>query len=593
MKFWKFLGGLMVFVGFLTALTGILATAAPMIDNDQVRRILESFTYQSQDQLLNTVNGVLLFCLNHQYLLFGAGAGAVLLGGLLKTAADKAMRRADGGVRESVVPASGSRRRREPAPTAQAEPPRNNQAEPRANAELSPYAAAQYAKALERGGADGDETGIAAKYRPRSIIDTPSQAAAQSEAMPACPACGTQNPASACFCDHCGARLTGAATAARSGAAAMEQSQGIGGSTRAGIPSAEPRTAAMGAPLARDAGYAQPAAYAQPAPIAQATSQLVGRAALSRGDAPAGDEPNDAATMRGITAQTWPEPLSYAEPPAASTRFTEPPSAPARYGATMSDAQANTAAYRAQAGPMPVAQAANAQLAHDPAWGRDAAPLEPTAIPGDYPLPYAAKTPTHMPATQPPYAAAIGDATLPTAAAPTAGYSPPVQRAAVGQSAYAPLAWDGVALPPSGVSPITPRAEAYPAQTGIAANANAASRPASLADYAPAPWPAQAAALSGREALAEALAALQRQSASPERHAAMLPDAPAQAEPQYGIQQAAGMGESSGRTYAPAQPEAPYPAAVAEPALYSATQAPANAPTKPRIVSTMGKKSTR
>ncbi len=246
MKFWKALGGVLVFLGCLTALTGILATVAPMIDNDQVRRIIESFSVRTLDPVLNGINTAILFCLRSHTLLFAIGAGALLLGGLMRAAA------------AGKVPASethtGSMRQAESAPIAKApaRPARAaapapattpaSAAAPKREQSLSPYTAAAYGKALT-GGAASD---IAAKYMPRSIIDTPiidskaanvaalaaagdAPKASSPESSPSdatyatpapqektdwksietiyCAVCGAGNPWQAAFCDQCGNRL--------------------------------------------------------------------------------------------------------------------------------------------------------------------------------------------------------------------------------------------------------------------------------------------------------------------------------------------------------------------------------------------------
>ncbi len=91
MKFLKALGGVLCFLGGLAALLGIAATAAPMIENAQVSRVIDSFSVPSQDAWRGLLNAAALFCLNRNYLLFGAGIGVLLIGGLMKTGAGKAL----------------------------------------------------------------------------------------------------------------------------------------------------------------------------------------------------------------------------------------------------------------------------------------------------------------------------------------------------------------------------------------------------------------------------------------------------------------------------------------------------------------------
>lgn len=227
MRFWKGLGGLLVFLGCLAALMGILATVAPMIDNDQVRRIIESFSIPSHDPILSGVNAAILFCMRNNYLLFAVGAAAMLAGGLTRAAVSGALPKDedDLSTREPV-------RERRPVAVPVTEPAHTRPTFPKRDQALSPYTAAAYGKALSGGQSD-----IAAKYMPRSIITTPEVDAA-SPARPAaqpsraaapeayakpearvepdwklgetvrCRACGANNPWQAAFCDQCGRRLT-------------------------------------------------------------------------------------------------------------------------------------------------------------------------------------------------------------------------------------------------------------------------------------------------------------------------------------------------------------------------------------------------
>lgn len=240
MRFWKAFGGFLCFIGCLAALAGILATALPMIDNDQIRRIIQSFSVKSQDAMLNAVNGAILVCLRYNYWLFGGGAALLLIGGLIKTVAGKALYNAYHSEQESTAPVN--KRVNVSTPT-QPKAPVKTAAEPpftsRTNAGISPYTAAQYGKALTSTGAQASD--IAKKYLPRSIIPTEDEpdelfarpattlngtdtaqapaTAAMSVALPItagnvertdvilCPACGAENPANLSFCGQCGSKL--------------------------------------------------------------------------------------------------------------------------------------------------------------------------------------------------------------------------------------------------------------------------------------------------------------------------------------------------------------------------------------------------
>ncbi len=88
MKFVRFLGALLCVIGCIIALAGILATALPLINNEQVNSIISSFSVTSENPLMNLVNKAGLLCINYHYYVFGGGVLMLLFGGLIHTAAD-------------------------------------------------------------------------------------------------------------------------------------------------------------------------------------------------------------------------------------------------------------------------------------------------------------------------------------------------------------------------------------------------------------------------------------------------------------------------------------------------------------------------
>ena len=256
MKFWKFLGGLMVFLGCLAALAGILATAVPLIDNEQLRRIVESFSAPTQDALIGTVNRVILFCLANHYLLFGVGAAVLLAGGLMKTAASKGLHRT------AQQTEAGRNATLATHPTASAKPAAFSQAQTALSgnsqphtASVSPYITAEYAAPQLTEQPQGKPAAIGEKYLPRSIVEMPADPptpkpaytpdlltqrdsiarktaelygdgslfATQTATQPPkkstrddepiiCKACGASNTSRSAFCDQCGSRLPADAT---------------------------------------------------------------------------------------------------------------------------------------------------------------------------------------------------------------------------------------------------------------------------------------------------------------------------------------------------------------------------------------------
>ncbi|MCE5342177.1 MAG: hypothetical protein LLF96_01125 [Eubacteriales bacterium] len=91
MRFLRVFGRLLCFIGGLVALMGVLATAVPMIENERVQSIVASFSAQGDSALLNGVNGVIQYCLDHNYFVFIVGMVMLLLGGILKSVAEKAL----------------------------------------------------------------------------------------------------------------------------------------------------------------------------------------------------------------------------------------------------------------------------------------------------------------------------------------------------------------------------------------------------------------------------------------------------------------------------------------------------------------------
>ncbi len=303
MRVWRALGGVLVFLGCLAALMGILATVAPMVDNDQVRRIIESFSIRSHDPLLSSVNGAILFCLRNSYLLFAAGAAAMLAGGLTRAAASGALHKGE----DAASPREPARERR-PVTVPVAEPARERPVLPKREPGLSPYTAAAYGKALSGGQSD-----IAAKYMPRSIIDTPAPAyepaqadAARRTEQPSrlaateiyarptanaeadwklgetvyCRACGAANPWQAAFCDQCGRRLTDGAAAGPSTAMGTGMPE-TGTDARAAYAPPERRTIPAGETLQQTLTYAgqaeTPAAQSQANALTDAPARVEAR----------------------------------------------------------------------------------------------------------------------------------------------------------------------------------------------------------------------------------------------------------------------------------------------------------------------------
>jgi hypothetical protein len=91
MRFLRVFGKLLCFIGALVALMGVLATAVPMIDNERTQSIVASFSTRGDSAVVNGFNSVVQYCLDHNYFVFIAGMVVLLLGGGLKSFAEKAL----------------------------------------------------------------------------------------------------------------------------------------------------------------------------------------------------------------------------------------------------------------------------------------------------------------------------------------------------------------------------------------------------------------------------------------------------------------------------------------------------------------------
>ena len=183
MKFVRALGGFLCFIGILAALVGILAVAVPMIDNEQVKRIVESFSLTSADQMLNTVNQVILYCLAHGSLLFGAGATTLLVGGLMKSGAERTLYRNEP-AKQPTQPKAEAKEANRPTQTA---PVRETAAPARralvATPGYSPPSAVRTSAFSQNTSDLFSAPPTEEKYRPRSIIDLANEPESRDNAV--------------------------------------------------------------------------------------------------------------------------------------------------------------------------------------------------------------------------------------------------------------------------------------------------------------------------------------------------------------------------------------------------------------------------
>lgn len=76
----KTLGGALFGMGCAVAFVGLLATALPMIPNDQLRLVLSSFEMPSENWFVNAVNGAMTYALQNCYGVLLAGLVLMLAG---------------------------------------------------------------------------------------------------------------------------------------------------------------------------------------------------------------------------------------------------------------------------------------------------------------------------------------------------------------------------------------------------------------------------------------------------------------------------------------------------------------------------------
>ncbi len=91
MKGIKRTGGFLCFLGCIAAIAGILATAVPLIDYDPLQAFVRSLSTTESGGLIKILHSVLSFCLAENYLVFAGGIALLLIGGVIRTMADRAL----------------------------------------------------------------------------------------------------------------------------------------------------------------------------------------------------------------------------------------------------------------------------------------------------------------------------------------------------------------------------------------------------------------------------------------------------------------------------------------------------------------------
>lgn len=89
MKTFRILGAVFCVIGCFCALLGVLSAVIPMIENEQLKLIVNSFQETSADPLTNTLNAVVNFCLHSGYFLLFAGISLTVTGGLIGSSAHR------------------------------------------------------------------------------------------------------------------------------------------------------------------------------------------------------------------------------------------------------------------------------------------------------------------------------------------------------------------------------------------------------------------------------------------------------------------------------------------------------------------------
>ena len=89
MKSFRILGSIFCVFGCIFALLGILSSIIPMIQNEHLITIVNSFQETSADPLTNHLNAIVRFCLHSGYFLLFCGISLTVAGGLISSSAHK------------------------------------------------------------------------------------------------------------------------------------------------------------------------------------------------------------------------------------------------------------------------------------------------------------------------------------------------------------------------------------------------------------------------------------------------------------------------------------------------------------------------
>jgi len=89
MKRFRILGAVFCVLGCIFALLGVISAILPLIENEQFTMIINSLQETSADPLTNTLNAIVVFCLQSGYFLLFCGISLTVAGGLISSSAHK------------------------------------------------------------------------------------------------------------------------------------------------------------------------------------------------------------------------------------------------------------------------------------------------------------------------------------------------------------------------------------------------------------------------------------------------------------------------------------------------------------------------
>ena len=103
MKAFRVIGAVFCVFGCIFALLGVISSILPLIENEQLQIIVNSFQEPSTDALTNMLNSWIVFCLHSGYFLLFCGISLTVAGGLISSSANKRQKTENSDFRKDSV----------------------------------------------------------------------------------------------------------------------------------------------------------------------------------------------------------------------------------------------------------------------------------------------------------------------------------------------------------------------------------------------------------------------------------------------------------------------------------------------------------